>query len=203
MKIYQLLIKPIFDFIISIILLTITLPFLVFIYLILLYFNSGKAFFIQPRVGKNEMIFNLIKFKTMNDKTDDNNELLPDIERMTKFGNLLRKFSLDELPQLVNILKGDLSLIGPRPLLIEYLPLYNDFQRQRLFVKPGITGWAQVNGRNTISWQKKFEYDIYYVNNLSFKLDIKIFFMTIIKIIKLDGINSNNQVTMEKFGGNN
>lgn len=177
-------------------------PIFIIIIIILFISNSGNVFFIQPRVGINEETFNLVKFKTMTDKTDENDNLLPDIDRITKLGNFLRKFSIDEIPQLFNVLKGDLSLIGPRPLLVEYLPLYNDFQKRRHDVKPGITGWAQVNGRNTISWQEKFEYDIWYVENISFWLDVKILLLTIIKIIKRDGIDPNDTATMEKFIGN-
>jgi len=166
--------------------------------------NKGAgAFFFQERPGKGEKIFRVIKFKTMNDKCDALGNLLPDNQRLTRIGRLVRKLSLDEIPQLINVLKGDMSLVGPRPLLIEYLSLYNKFQKRRHEVKPGITGWAQVNGRNAISWDNKFKYDVWYVDNISFILDLKIFLMTIKKVFKREGINSQNSVTMEKFLGNN
>jgi lipopolysaccharide/colanic/teichoic acid biosynthesis glycosyltransferase len=139
----------------------------------------------------------------MNDRKDKQGNLLPDAKRLTWIGKIIRKTSIDEIPQLLNVIKGDMSLIGPRPLLPEYLPLYNDIQKKRHNVRPGITGWAQVNGRNAISWEQKFDYDVWYVNNLSFLLDIKIFFLTIAKVFKSDGINSATAVTMEKFTGNN
>ena len=164
--------------------------------------NQGKPFFIQKRPGKNGKIFSIIKFKTMNDKNNNKGNVLPDAERLTKMGRLVRKTSLDEIPQLINVLKGDMSLIGPRPLLPEYLPLYNDFQKRRHEVKPGITGWAQVNGRNSISWQQKFEYDICYVENISFLLDCKIVFLTIKKVFKREGISAENSVSAEAFKGN-
>jgi lipopolysaccharide/colanic/teichoic acid biosynthesis glycosyltransferase len=164
--------------------------------------NEGKPFFFQKRPGKHGKIFKVIKFKTMNDKKGANGELLPDVDRLTKLGIFVRKTSLDEIPQLLNVLKGDMSLIGPRPLLPEYLPLYNETQKKRHDVKPGITGWAQVNGRNAISWKKKFEYDIWYVENLSFILDIKIIFKTIIKVVRSEDINTENQATTVKFTGN-
>jgi lipopolysaccharide/colanic/teichoic acid biosynthesis glycosyltransferase len=164
--------------------------------------NQGKPFFFQKRPGKDEKIFQVIKFKTMNDKKGADGELLPDADRLTKVGVFVRKTSLDEIPQLLNVLKGDMSLIGPRPLLPEYLPLYNETQKKRHNVKPGITGWAQVNGRNAISWKKKFEYDVWYVENLSFLLDVKIIFKTIIKVVRSEDINTENQATTVKFTGN-
>ena len=163
--------------------------------------NRGKVFFIQPRPGKDEKIFNLIKFKTMNDLRDDSGVLLPDSDRLTWAGKLVRKLSFDELPQLINVIKGDMSLIGPRPWLVEYLPLYNNYQQRRHEVKPGITGWAQVNGRNAVSWADRFDYDVYYVDHISFGLDVKIFFITIWKILKGEGISGEGVVTMEKFDG--
>lgn len=166
-------------------------------------FNRGSVFFTQSRPGQFEKEIKVIKFKTMNDKRDANGNLLSDKERLTTFGKFLRKYSLDELPQLINVIKGDLSLIGPRPLLFKYLPLYNERQRLRHRVKPGITGWAQVNGRNAISWQQKFEYDVYYVENISFSLDLKIFFLTIYKIIKSEGVNQSSERPMMPFEGNN
>lgn len=169
-----------------------------------LYFvNNGTPFFFQKRPGKNEKIFSIVKFKTMNDKKDSNGNLLPDADRMTKIGSFVRKTSLDEIPQLINVIKGEMSLIGPRPLLVQYLPLYNEEQKRRHEVKPGITGWAQINGRNAISWAQKFEYDVWYVDNLSFQLDLKILFLTIKKVFVREGISQDGQATMEAFKGNN
>ncbi|MFN8429628.1 MAG: sugar transferase [Spirosomataceae bacterium] len=199
---YNSFFKRPFDLIISLILSLIFLPFIIGIYIVLFFFNARAVFFYQTRPGKNEKIFKLVKFKTMNDKKDENGELLPDSERLTRLGKFIRKTSLDELPQLFNVLKGDMSLIGPRPLLIQYLPLYNDFQKRRHEVKPGITGWAQVNGRNAISWQKKFEFDVWYVDNLSFSLDLKIIFLTALKVFKSEAINQQGEATMEIFKGN-
>jgi len=164
--------------------------------------NRGKIWFTQSRPGKDEKIFTVVKFKTMNDARNERGELLPDDVRVTWIGNIIRKTSLDELPQLFNVLKGDMSIVGPRPLLVEYLPLYNNIQRRRHEVKPGITGWAQVNGRNAISWQQKFEYDVWYVKHQSFGLDLKILFLTVMKVFKAEGISSTTSVTMEKFKGN-
>lgn len=161
-----------------------------------------KFFFLQSRPGLHEKIFKVIKFKTMNDKKDKDGNLLPDSKRLTSIGNFIRKTSLDEIPQLLNVIKGDMSLIGPRPLLVEYLPLYSEVQKKRHNVKPGITGWAQVNGRNAINWNQKFEYDVWYVNHLSFALDVRIFFLTIRKVFKSEGINSATAATMERFTGN-
>ena len=167
-----------------------------------LYFaNQGKPFFFQSRPGKNQHLFKIIKFKTMNDKKDNDGNFLSDAERLTKVGAFVRKTSLDEIPQLINVLKGDMSLVGPRPLLPQYLPLYNDFQSRRHEVKPGITGWAQVNGRNAIGWEQKFEYDVQYVESVSFGLDVHILFKTLLKVIKSDGISSSASVTMEFFKG--
>ncbi|WOC51494.1 hypothetical protein BPO_0847 [Bergeyella porcorum] len=164
--------------------------------------NGGKPFFFQLRPGKDGKIFKIIKFKTMNDKKDSDGNLLPDADRLTKIGSFVRKTSLDEIPQLLNVIKGDMSLIGARPLLPSYLELYNDFQRRRNEVKPGITGWAQVNGRNSISWEKKFEYDVWYVDNISFLLDCKILLLTILKVFKSEGINEEGQATSQEFKGN-
>ena len=177
-------------------------PIIVFVIVFLAVSNQGDVFFVQKRPGKNEKIFKIFKFKTMNDKKDENGNLLPDEVRLTPIGRFIRKTSLDELPQLLNVLKGEMSLIGPRPLLVSYLPLYNDMQKKRHLVRPGITGWAQVNGRNAISWDKKFEYDVWYVENRSFWLDLKILFLTIQKVIKSDGISSDSSATMEVFTGN-
>ena len=177
-------------------------PLFIGVYLLLI-LSQNSAFFTQDRPGKNGKVFKLIKFKTMSDKRDAQGILLPDAERLTKVGKWVRSTSLDELPQLINVLKGDMSLIGPRPLLIKYLPLYSETQKRRHEVKPGITGWAQVNGRNAISWNKKFEYDVWYVDHLSFLLDCKIVWRTIKKVIIREGISSDTSVTMEPFKGNN
>ena len=163
--------------------------------------NRGKVFFVQARPGKHNRIFHIIKFKTMNDRRDEKGELLPDELRLTPVGKLVRKTSLDEIPQLLNVIKGDMSLVGPRPLLVEYLSLYSDEQKRRHEVRPGITGWAQVNGRNTLSWEEKFAYDVWYVNHLSFWLDIKIMFLTVLKVFKSEGISATGEVTMPKFKG--
>src|SRR5690606_11201683 len=165
--------------------------------------NRGKPFFFQKRPGKNEKIFKIIKFKTMNDKKDLEGNLLSDAERLTTMGSFVRKTSLDEIPQLLNVIKGDMSLIGPRPLLVQYLSLYNEEQKKRHRVRPGITGWAQVNGRDAISWEKKFEFDVWYGENLSFALDMKILFQTLKKVFIREGISQEGQATMEVFKGNN
>ena len=199
---YKIHIKSITDFCISLLLLIVASPILILITLLLFFSNKGKPFFFQLRPGKNDKIFKIIKFKTMNDKKESEGNLLSDAKRLTKVGAFVRKTSLDEIPQLINVIKGDMSLIGPRPLLPEYLPLYNDFQKRRHEVKPGITGWAQVNGRNLISWQQKFEYDIWYVENISFLLDCKIVFLTIKKVFKREGISAENSVSAEAFKGN-
>ena len=199
---YKTVFKRVFDFLAALLGLVLLSP-VFFIVTIGLYFaNQGKPFFFQSRPGKNGVIFKIIKFKTMNDKKDKAGNLLSDGERLTKIGTFVRKTSLDEIPQLLNVLKGDMSLIGPRPLLPEYLPLYNEVQKRRHEVRPGITGWAQVNGRNAISWEKKFEYDVWYVEHLSFLLDIKIFFLTLKKVFVSEGINMQGQVTTEAFKGN-
>jgi lipopolysaccharide/colanic/teichoic acid biosynthesis glycosyltransferase len=177
----------------------------VFIVLTLLLFiaNRGKPFFTQLRPGKDEKIFKIIKFKTMNDKRDADGKLLSDAERLTSVGKFVRKTSLDEIPQLINVIKGDMSLIGPRPLLVDYLFLYNTEQKRRHEVRPGITGWAQVNGRNTISWEEKFRYDTWYVNHITLLLDLKIILLTIKKVFASKGISSATSVTMEYFTGEN
>jgi lipopolysaccharide/colanic/teichoic acid biosynthesis glycosyltransferase len=198
------IIKRISDILFAFILLIVALiP--IFIIIILLYFKHGasEVFFMQYRPGRNEKIFRLIKFKTMNNKCDASGNILPDAERLTSIGRFIRKTSLDELPQLINVLKGDMSLVGPRPLLVEYLPLYNEHQKRRHEVKPGITGWAQVNGRNAISWQEKFDLDVWYVDHCSFGLDMKILWLTILKVFKREGINQAGQATVEKFNGHN
>ena len=199
---YQKIIKPFIDFTAAFILLVVLSPVFIAVTLFLLIANKGNPFFTQYRPGKNEIIFKVIKFKTMTDKKDAAGNLLPDEKRLTNTGKFIRKTSLDEIPQLLNVIKGDMSLVGPRPLLPEYLKLYNYFQKRRHEVKPGITGWAQVNGRNAISWEQKFEYDIWYVDNISFLLDLKILFLTIKKVIKSEGINSQTSVSGEKFKGN-
>ena len=162
---------------------------------------GSPVIFTQPRPGKNGEIFHVYKFRSMTDECDENGELLPDVVRLTRFGQLIRKLSLDELPQLFNVLKGDMSFVGPRPLLEEYLPLYNDRQAMRHNVRPGITGWAQVNGRNAISWEQKFEYDAWYVENQSLRLDVKILFLTAKKVFIREGISAEGQATIEKFKG--
>lgn len=200
---YPRFFKPLIDKTVAVILLLFTLPITLLISGLLYIYNDGKPFFFQLRPGLRGQIFRIWKFKTMNDRKDKSGELLPDHERLTIVGKWVRKTSLDELPQLINVLKGDMSLVGPRPLLVEYLPLYNTHQKRRHEVKPGITGWAQVNGRNAISWQQKFEYDVWYVENLSFFLDLKILWLTAMKVVKSEGINASQTTTMEKFTGNN
>ncbi len=199
---YKFFGKYFIDLFVSLVVLVVTFPILLIVTILLTVANQGKPFFFQLRPGKNEQLFKIIKFKTMNDKKDSDGTLLPDTYRLTKIGQLVRKTSLDEIPQLLNVLKGDMSLIGPRPLLPEYLPLYNETQKRRHEVKPGITGWAQVNGRNAISWQQKFEYDVWYVGNVSFLLDCKIVFLTIKKVFKREGITAENSVSAEAFKGN-
>jgi lipopolysaccharide/colanic/teichoic acid biosynthesis glycosyltransferase len=199
---YHKLIKPLLDFLSAFFGLLFVSPLFLFITIALCLVNNGKPFFLQARPGKNGKIFKIVKFKTMNDKKDSKGKLLSDGERLTKIGSFVRKTSLDEIPQLINVLKGDMSLIGPRPLLPEYLPLYSDEQKMRHHVKPGITGWAQVNGRNAISWNKKFELDVWYVNHISLLLDIKILLLTVKKVFKKEGINMQGQVTTEPFTGN-
>ncbi|EOU1110591.1 sugar transferase [Clostridium perfringens] len=199
----QYFIKRIFDIIASLGGLIVFSP-IIIVVAILVRVNLGSPIlFTQDRVGKNDKIFKMMKFRTMKDGVDKYGDLLPDGERLTNFGKILRSTSLDELPELINILKGDMSLIGPRPLLIEYLPLYSEEQKRRHNVLPGLTGWAQVNGRNSISWGEKFKLDVYYVDNWSIGLDIKIFFLTFYKLLKRDGINQDGQVTSEYFNGLN
>jgi undecaprenyl phosphate N,N'-diacetylbacillosamine 1-phosphate transferase len=202
MTLYTKLFKRLFDLCFSIFLLVILSPVFLLLSLLLFIANNGSPFFLQARPGKNETIFKVIKFKTMNDKSNDKGYLLPDSERITSIGSFIRKTSLDEIPQLFNVIKGDMSLVGPRPLLIEYLSLYSNTQKKRHNVSPGITGWAQVNGRNAISWNEKFNYDVWYVDHISFALDLKIIWLTIIKIFKSENISSSTSVTMEKFTGN-
>ena len=199
--IFRNFIKPLGDLFAAVFGLIVTSPIWILATIGLAIANSGKPFFVQPRPGKNGKIFRLIKFKTMTDERDANGNLLPDEKRLTAVGSIVRKLSIDELPQLFNILKGDMSLVGPRPLLVEYLPLYNEEQSRRHDVKGGITGWAQVNGRNAISWEQKFKYDVWYVDNQSFWLDIKILFKTVLNVLKREGISSGTSATMEKFTG--
>lgn len=199
---YRNFLKRLFDFILSLIGFTLLLPVFLVVTGLLYFANQGKPFFLQPRPGKNGKIFRVIKYKTMNDLKDAQGNLLPDEVRLTPVGQFVRKTSLDEIPQLLNVIKGDMSLIGPRPLLVEYLPLYSEEQLRRHEVRPGITGWAQVNGRNAISWNQKFEYDVWYVDNMSPWLDLKIIFMTIFKIFKSEGISAEGVATMPKFQGN-
>ncbi len=200
---YHLFFKRFLDILISILVLIFAFPILFIVYIILWKQNKSKVFFYQERPGKNQLPFNIIKFKTMTDEKDENGKLLPDNKRITKAGSFIRKLSIDELPQLINVLIGDMSLIGPRPLLFKYIPLYSQEQLRRHEVRPGITGWAQINGRNTISWTKKFELDIYYIDHLSFWLDLKILWMTFIKVIKTDGVNQTLDRPMNPFNGSN
>ena len=193
--------KRIFDLILAFTAFVIAFPVFCVTIFLLLFANRGKVFFIQTRPGKKGIPFNIIKFKTMNDKKDSNGALLEDHLRLTRVGNIVRRLSLDEVPQLLNVIKGDMSLIGPRPLLMEYLPLYNEVQSRRHEVRPGITGWAQVNGRNAISWGKKFEYDVWYIDNLSFALDCKIVLKTLNNVLNTSDVSSSTSVTMEKFKG--
>jgi len=199
---YKQFFKRLLDFFASLIGFILISPIFFLVMIGLFFANQGKPFFFQTRPGKNEKLFNIIKFKTMNDKKDPSGNLLSDSERLTKIGAFVRKTSLDEIPQLLNVIKGDMSLIGPRPLLVQYLPLYNNIQKQRHNIRPGITGWAQINGRNAISWNQKFEYDVWYVNNCSFFLDIKILFLTVKKVFIREGISQEGEVTMVVFKGN-
>ena len=199
---YKHFFKRIIDLILSSFGFVIISPIFLIVTLLLAFANKGKPFFFQFRPGKQERIFKIIKLKTMTDERGNDGALLSDDKRLTTIGTFVRKTSLDEIPQLINVIKGDMSLIGPRPLLIQYLPLYNKEQKRRHEVRPGITGWAQVNGRNTVGWQKKFEYDVWYVDHLTFLLDLKILFMTVFKVFKSEGISADEQSTMEVFKGN-
>jgi undecaprenyl phosphate N,N'-diacetylbacillosamine 1-phosphate transferase len=199
---YEKHLKRAIDFATSLIGLVLLFPVLIIVTLLLTIVNKEKPFYFQLRPGKNEKLFKIIKFKTMSDAKDTNGNLLSDSERLNKVGSFVRKTSLDELPQLINVLKGDMSLIGPRPLLPEYLSLYSDFQNRRHEVKPGITGWAQVNGRNAISWIEKFEYDVWYVDRISVLVDMKILLLTVKKVFISEGINTEGQATTEAFKGN-
>ena len=193
--------KSLCDFVLASLLFLVSLPVFIPITILLFFANKGKPFFYQLRPGKGERVFKIVKFRSMNDKRDAQGELLPDEERITKVGAFVRKTSLDELPQLINVIKGEMSFVGPRPLLVSYLPLYNAVQKRRHDVKPGITGWAQVNGRNALSWEEKFKYDVWYVDHFSLGMDMQILFKTVGKVINRDGISSETSATMEKFEG--
>lgn len=199
---YKSLLKRPIDFFVALFGLLLLSPIFLMATIALFVANQAKPFFFQSRPGKNARIFRIIKFKTMNDKRDKEGNLLPDAERLTPIGSFVRKTSLDEIPQLINVLKGDMSLIGPRPLLVQYLPLYDQVQNRRHELKPGITGWAQVNGRNAISWQQKFELDVWYVDHISFLLDVKILLLTLKKVFIREGISQEGEATMEYFKGN-
>ena len=199
---YKHFFKPLFDFILSFLAIIILSPFFILFTPVVAVAMKGNPFFVQKRPGKNGKIFNMIKYRTMTNAKDEEGNLLPDADRLTKFGKLMRKLSLDELPEIFNILVGQMSIVGPRPLLVQYLTLYSERQARRHEVKPGLTGLAQVSGRNAISWEQKFEKDVYYVEHISIWLDIKIFFLTIVKIFKREGISQEGQATMEFFTGN-
>lgn len=199
---YAKFFKRVIDFTLSLIALIVLSPILLVLIIVTAIAMKGNPFFTQQRPGKDEKIFKLIKFRTMTNEKDENGNLLPDDVRLNKFGKILRSTSLDELPELINILKGDMSIVGPRPLLVKYLPLYNDEQRRRHSVRPGLTGNAQANGRNALSWEEKFKLDIEYVDNISFAFDVKIIFDTVKAVLKRDGISSENSATMEEFKGN-
>lgn len=198
---YKNYLKPILDFVTAIIILLLVSPILIFAVIALSIVNSGSPFFVQRRPGKLGRIFSIVKLKTMTDERNINGDLLPDADRLTMIGRIIRKTSIDEIPQLFNVIKGDMSLVGPRPLLPSYLELYSKEQARRHDVKPGITGWAQVNGRNSISWEKKFELDVWYVDNQTIFLDIKILILTVKKVFLREGINSSGQATTESFKG--
>lgn len=198
---YERLIKRGMDFTLSLMALLVLWPVLAVLAIVGAWKMKGNPFFTQERPGKDEKIFKLIKFRSMSCQKDENGNLLPDEQRLNGYGKLLRATSLDELPELINILKGDMSIVGPRPLLVKYLPLYNETQRRRHDIRPGLTGWAQVNGRNTLTWETKFEYDVWYVDHVSFWLDVKIILMTVGKVFRRDGINSETAATMEEFKG--
>lgn len=198
---YRAFFKRLVDFLVALIALIVLSPVVLLLILIISIANRGTPFFTQSRPGLHARVFRVFKFKTMNDRRDSNGNLLPDKDRLTRVGKFIRSTSLDELPQLFNVLIGDMSLIGPRPLLVKYLPLYNVTQARRHEVRPGITGWAQVNGRNAISWEQKFEFDVWYVDHCSFVLDLRIVLMTIQKVIKRDGISAGNEATMHPFTG--
>jgi len=199
---YSLYLKRFIDFNLSLLALILLSPLLILIIILQFFFNGTPIFFTQARVGRGEKVFKLIKFRTMNNKKDKSGVLLPDIKRKTFFGSFLRKTSLDELPNLINILKGDMAVIGPRPLLVEYLSLYNEYQKQRHLVRPGLSGLAQIKGRNLINWNQKFDYDILYIKRITLIFDIKIILSTIVNVFLLKPVNSSNNNTIEKFNGN-
>lgn len=204
MKVYRDYIKRVLGFCISLIAIICLSPLLLVVTIWLHFANKGAgAFFFQDRPGKDGKIFKIIKYKTMTDERDANGELLPDAERLTRVGRFVRSTSIDELPQLFNVLKGDMAIIGPRPLLVQYLPLYSPEQARRHEVRPGISGWAQCHGRNSLSWSEKFKLDVWYVDHCSFKTDLEVIFTTIKKVIVRDGISQDGQATMEAFNGNN
>ena len=198
---YRSFFKRVFDFILSLTAIIILSPVLLLLTVIGAFLMGGNPFFTQERPGKDGKIFKLVKFKSMNNKRDERGELLPDEKRLTSYGQFIRNTSLDELPELINILKGDMAIVGPRPLLVRYLTRYSKTQARRHEVRPGLTGLAQVNGRNAISWEDKFRYDVEYVDNLCLILDIKIILMTVLKVVKRDGISSESSATMEEFMG--
>ena len=201
---YKCIFKRIIDFMIALIALMLLFPVFLLLIICLHFVNKGAGvFFTQSRPGKNIKIFKVIKFKSMTDERDYQGNLLSDAQRITKIGKFVRSTSLDELPQLINVLKGDMALIGPRPLLVQYLPIYSQRQNRRHDVRPGITGWAQVNGRNTISWEQKFNLDVWYVENCSFLIDIRIMVITLVKVFKREGVNSDELITMDPFNGRN
>ncbi len=201
--IYKNFFKPLFDRFLALILILIFLPIMIIVAILIYLWDGRPIIFTQDRPGEDGKVFKIYKFRTMTNEKDENGDFLPDEKRLKGIGKFIRTTSLDELPQLFNVLKGDMSFVGPRPLLVEYLPLYNKRQKKRHDVKPGITGWAQVNGRNAISWEQKFNYDVWYVEHQSFWLDMKILWLTFLKVVKRDGISSNTSVTMEKFKGSN
>ncbi len=198
---YAKFFKRLIDFILSFVAVVILFPFLLILSVVGAFMMKGNPFFTQKRPGKNGKIFSLIKFRTMSEEKDKDGNLLPDEKRLNRYGQLLRKTSVDELPELINILKGDMSIVGPRPLLVKYLPLYNEEQRRRHDVRPGLTGYAQAYGRNSLTWEEKFQKDVYYVDNLSMWLDIKIIFKTISVVLKREGVSSETSATMEEFTG--
>ncbi len=202
MYLYKLFFKRLIDIVVSLLVLIVLSPLIIAVFIVLLISYKGSPLFFQSRPGKNEREIKVIKFKSMSDSKDAEGRLLPDAQRLTKAGKFCRKYSLDELPQLFNVLKGDMSLVGPRPLLFKYLPLYNSGQKRRHEVRPGITGWAQVNGRNSIGWHEKFRFDVYYVDHVSFLFDLRILWMTFLKVIKKEGINQSEERPMQPFEGN-
>lgn len=199
---YKYIVKRLIDLFVALFGLLLLSPLFLAVTVLLFIANHGKPFFLQPRPGREGRVFRIVKFKTMNDRRGADGKLLPDADRLTAMGNFVRKNSLDEIPQLLNVIKGDMSLVGPRPLLVQYLSLYNERQARRHEIRPGITGWAQVNGRNAISWQQKFEYDVWYVENISFLLDLKILFLTAKKVFVKEGISADGHATIEPFKGN-